>query len=177
MSADRAVPREYNSLVSRRYWNPFWGPEPLAPEPKPKGSPYGPPLPVDLVAEFRNKPFGGSHGEFLTPRPLPSPPAAQPFVIPPWPEEERVEACRAAATDRKQEPLPPVLTQVIPWEPKEWKLGREYSVPLPRVEIPPADWAQDARDRAELERQRADAERRRQRAELLAELAEEERRR
>jgi hypothetical protein len=101
-----------------------------------------------MAGEFEQRLFG-SYGEMLPPPSRQPSPPPQPFVIPPWPEEERRLEQAAAA---EAEPLPTALEQIKAnedaWDPPSPVEAPATFTPLIPVQIPEADWRQEELDAA-----------------------------
>jgi hypothetical protein len=104
-----------------------------------------------LAKEREDLPFGVV-GEFSVAQPSAPPPRApEPFVIPPWPEEERREAMQ-------REPEPPPKPLNGPLADVKARHGEDFPelrldppetvAPLTRPTPPPPDWRAEERERA-----------------------------
>jgi hypothetical protein len=99
-----------------------------------------------LAPEFQDRPWGMSYGEVMVTPPAASPPAPEPFVIPPWTEEERRQAAVSVPSTAE---LPESAVEVMMREARERgevdfpeaKFGGYAHVePLTRPVPPEPDW-------------------------------------
>jgi hypothetical protein len=122
-----------------------------APKPKRRDTDHVPAALAMMAREREDLPFGVV-GEFSVAQPSAPPPRApEPFVIPPWPEEERREAMQ-----REPEPPPKPLNGALAElkgnvgeEPPPLRLDPpETGAPLTRPTPLPPDWRAEERERA-----------------------------
>jgi hypothetical protein len=121
-----------------------------APKPKRRDTDHVPAAVAMMAKEREDRPFG-STGEFLAPPPSAPPrPAREPFVIEPWPEEERRKAMRRE-TEPPPKPLNGALAELKARHGDDFPELRldppETVAPLHPVSIPPPDWRDEDRER------------------------------